>query len=375
MSVNKMIVSITCLLFLNACVFDNSERFVLNRIPYSQLQGWQDGPHLGALNAFAKSCTKIIRYDDQRMVYPKYAGKAAGWKSVCQQLIDHPIEDNHAAKAFFEKNFVPFSTLYDGVGFGLFTGYYVPELKGSFTKTQRFKYPLYALPHDNTAMDLTRKQITGGTLKNNNLELLYLDDKIEAFFLQIQGSGRISLPDDTVVTVGYAGRNNHEYKSIGEYFVHNNLMQKEDITAQSIKGWLRDNPEKTDDILNYNQSYVFMEVKSQEAHKLPSGGQGVELTPMHSIAIDKNFIPYSAPIWLSLMDKKKETLEYKEHLFLVAQDTGSAIKGPIRGDIFFGIGTQAGEKAGRAKEFGKYFIFLPSAVVKNNRFEIMATYE
>jgi len=263
------------------------------------------------------------------------------------------------AEAFIKNNFKLKPLGRDG----LLTGYYEPELQGSRKKTQKYKYPIYNTPQDLIVVKLgsVYKKLKNyrlrGRLQSNVLlpyytrqelahrdinasVICYTDSKIDLFFLEVQGSGRVRLEDGTTIFIGYANQNGHPYKSIGKYLISLGEISKEDISLQSIRAWFIKNPSRVDEILNYNPSVVFFKEKTKGA----TGSLGVELTPLRSIAVDRRKIPLGSML---LLQASNENVDFNHIVF--AQDTGGAIKGKVRADMFLGFGKEAGEIAGKLK--------------------------
>ena len=262
-----------------------------------------------------------------------------------------------SARGFFESAFRPV-LIKDG-GEALFTGYYEPELRGSRQQGGDYQYPLHRLPDDvprNEAW-LTRKEIeTSGVLAGQSLEIVWLSDPVEKFFLQVQGSGRIRLEDGSVVRVGFGGRNGHKYRSVGREMIRLGIFKEHEASAQRIKGWVRENPGKGLKMLWHNPSYIFFrEITGLDESKGPLGAMNRPITAERSIAVDPKIVPLGAPVWL----EKDGALPLRK--LMIAQDTGSAIKGAQRADIFFGSGDEAGETAGRVRDTGRMIVLLPSA--------------
>lgn len=334
---------------------DDSEKFRLTKHSFSELKDWHNGEHLAPLNAFKKSCAKLVKLEPNHNIgWP--AGNVDKWQKTCQKAETTISEP----KKFFEENFTPYKVSKNGKTNGLFTGYYEIELKGSTKAHGKYIHPIYAPPTDLVKPYYERKEIEEGALKGKNLELVYVDDPVRLFFLHIQGSGVVKLEDGSIMRVGYNGQNGHGYKSIGRYLVDAGVFELEEVTAQKIIKWLYDNPDQASDVMNTNKSYIFF----RKLPGLPVGGQGVELTAEHSLAVDNTMIPYSVPIWLQTTlpenDKDGEPREYNR--LLIAQDRGGAIKGAIRGDVFFGHGERAENLAGKMKQEGEYFLLLPKEV-------------
>ena len=304
-------------------------------LDFSDLQGWEGDDHAAALATFRNTCMDRDEPD---------------WVSLCA------VADNiENPKAFFELFFRP--VLIDDGQEALFTGYFEPELDGNLRPDARYRYPVYAMPPEarRAASWLTRRQIEeGGALQGRGLEIAWVDDPVEFFFLQIQGSGRIRLPDGRMLRVGYAGSNGRDYRSIGVELVRRGVYQPHQVSAQVIKNWVRRNPTEGQELLWHNPSYVFFrEVSEVPADRGPLGAMNRSITTMRSIAVDPAFVPLGAPVWI-----EKEGQNPIRRL-MIAQDTGSAIKGAQRADIFFGTGDQAGRAAGRLRDPGRMMVLLP----------------
>ena len=306
-------------------------------LSFDDLDGWAADDHSAALSVFLSTC---MDFDDP------------DWQSLCA-LAQTEKPDN--ARAFFELFFRPV-LIEDGDDM-LFTGYFEPELNGSRYPTARFRYPLYKMPPEARRSNpwLTRREIlTSGVMDNRGLEIAWVDDPVELFFLQIQGSGRVRLPDGQFLRVGYGGANGHEYRSIGVELVRRGVYQAHQVSAQVIQNWVRRNPEAGRELLFHNQSYVFFrEVSEVPADRGPLGAMNRSITTMRSIAVDPAYHPLGAPVWI-----EKDGAGPMRRL-MIAQDTGSAIKGAQRADIFFGTGDAAGEAAGRLRDPGRMITLLP----------------
>ena len=259
----------------------------------------------------------------------------------------------------------------------LLTGYYEPELQGSLTQSEKYPYPIYNTPKDLVVVDLTSvyPELTGYRLRGrlegqklipyyrrdelqntqiNSEVICYCDSKIDLFFLEVQGSGRVNLDNGEVIYVGYDNQNGHPYKSIGKYLINQDEITQEDISLQSIKQWFKENPSKVDEVLNYNASIVFFAKREQGA----TGALGVELTPLRSVAVDKKYIALGSMLYLSA---SSDEVDFNRVVF--AQDTGGAIRGGVRADMFLGFGQNAGKIAGKLKAPLKLWIFKPKKSV------------
>ena len=239
----------------------------------------------------------------------------------------------------------------------LFTGYFEPELDGDLYPSARFQYPIYAMPPaaEEIRPWLTRREILDGeVMRDRGLEIAWVDDPVELFFLQIQGSGRIRLPDGSYLRVGYRGANGHDYRSVGVELVRRGVYEAHQVSADVIKNWVRRNPEDGRELLYHNPSYVFFrEVSRVPADKGPLGAMNRSITTLRSVAVDPAYVPLGAPVWLEKDGKKPM------RRLMVAQDTGSAIKGTQRADVFFGTGDKAGRAAGRLRDPGRMMVLMP----------------
>ncbi|CAH1386623.1 murein transglycosylase A [Candidatus Nitrotoga sp. M5] len=303
------------------------------------------------------------------------------WQEVCLQAELLGVNDNATLHAFYEEWFTPYQVLNpDGSEQGVITGYYEPLLKGSRFKTPRFQYPLYAAPNDLLTIDLgevypqlkdlhlrgrlqgkrivpyyNRAEIGAGAGATMGNELFWVENKIELFFLHIQGSGRIELPDGKQVKVGYADKNGHPYLSIGKKLIETGELKLEEASMQGIKVWADKNPEKVDALLEQNPSYVFLR-ELPDSLSAPLGALGVPLTNEYSIAVDRRTIPLGAPVFLATTYPNDSA---PLNRLMLAQDTGGAIKGAVRADFFWGFGESAGALAGKMKQQGRLWVLFP----------------
>ncbi len=328
--------------------------FQLTPVSFVDLPAWSSDNHAQALQAFRRSCANI---SGKRSVGSSSAGGPFGnsgqWQRACSASAAVRGTDS-AAREFFEAYFVPYLVESGGTNAGMFTGYYEPILMGSWRRTERFNVPLYRSP-GNTGRKLpSRAEIEAGALAGRGIEILWVDDPIGAFFLQIQGSGRVQMQDGSTVRLGYAGGNGYTYFPIGRELIRRGEIAPEQMSMQAIRDWLIAHPADADDVMNLNPSYVFFRKMDGEG---PIGAHGVPLTPGRSLAVDPSFVPYGVPIWLETTDPTQGGTPL--HRLVVAQDTGGAIKGPIRGDVFWGAGEDAELHAGLMKETGRYFMLLP----------------
>ena len=328
---------------------------------WNELVGFENDNLKLALDVFKKDCTSSKKYENL--------------KDICDKSF---IENN--PKKFFTNNFTPYKLISDDYSDnGLITGYYEPLLYGSITKTDKYKYPVYGVPKDLFVIDLSsaypslkemrlrgkiignkivpydsRKEINSKNHKNMNI-LCYVDDKIDLFFLHIQGSGKVKLEDGTILNIGYAQQNGRKYYAIGKKLIEEDYIKKENISLQTIKQWLLDNPNKMDEILNLNESYVFFTINKNSA----TGSLGTQLTANRNLAVDRSYIPLGFPVFINTTNP----IDNKPiNRLMVAADTGGAIKGKIRADFFFGNGDLAQELAGKMKQSGKLYILIPNKI-------------
>lgn len=328
--------------------------FHLAPVSFQQLPDWPSDRHAEAISAFRRSCARI---DGKKSAGNGAMGGLFGygghWQSACRAA-GGAGRDDRAAKQFFEQWFQPYLVLSAGSDEGMFTGYYEPILSGSWRRTAVHTYPLYRPPGGGRKLP-SRAEIEAGALAGRGLELVWVSDPIAAFFLHIQGSGRVQLDDGTVLRIGYAGQNGHTYFPIGRELIRRGEILPERMSMQAIRGWLDANPEQAPALMNLNPSYVFFRILDGDG---PIGAQGVALTPGRSLAVDPSFVPYGVPIWLDTNDPAGGVPLRR---LVVAQDTGGAIKGPVRGDVFWGAGDDAELRAGLMKEAGRYYLLLPRA--------------
>jgi membrane-bound lytic murein transglycosylase A len=322
---------------------------------FDELPNWNEENYADALENFINSC--------------KSGRTKKLYKDLCEEA--KGISD---AKEFFVTNFEPFEVhAEDGDDKGLLTGYYEPYLRGSLTKHDQYIYPIYKTPKDLITVDLSsiypdlKHYRLRGRIEDNKLVpyytrqesqqqeidaeiICYVDDKVDLFFLEVQGSGRVLLDNNETIFIGYDNQNGHRYKSIGKYLVEEGEIALEDISLQSIRAWFKENPDRVDEVLNYNDSLVYFREKSQAA----TGSLGLELTPKRSIAVDRRYIPLGSMLYC---DASQENVKFSH--IVQAQDTGGAIKGANRADMFMGFGDEAREIAGELKAPLKLWIFLP----------------
>ena len=339
-------------------MFDTLPKTQLQESSYSELPNWENENYDEVLYSFMNNCRAKKSVD----IYHALC-------SASQNIRD--------AKEFIESNFTPYMIeSAEKNKESILTAYYEPKLRGSLTQSEIYRYPIYATPKDLVTVDLSsiypdlKNYRLRGRLDGNRLVpyysraelnevkidakvICYCDSKIDKFFLEVQGSGRVTLDNGETLFIGFGNQNGHKYKSIGKYLVESGEISKEDISLQSIRAWFKLNPTRVDEVLNHNSSVVFFEKRDRAA----SGSLGLVLSPLRSIAVDRKYIPLGSMMYVSAENS------YKRVVF--AQDTGGAIKGSVRADMFLGFGNRAGAIAGELKAPLKLWIFLPKDKVKS----------
>ncbi len=336
-------------------------QLILQPASFEALPGWGQDRLSDALPALLKSCAAIAKQPRDRALGPAgIAGTPADWEAPCQAARRLPARDDTAIAAYFQQAFRPFKALDSNEKPGLFTAYFEPELLGSRVRTKRFKVPLYRAPA--TPVSYSRAEIDAGILAGRKLELLWVEDPVDAFFLQVQGSGRIRLPDGTIQRVGYAGDNGQTFGPIGRMMIDAGLIDRTTASMQTIRAWLKTHPDEATGWMQKNPRYVFFREIQGEG---PVGAQALPLTPGRSLAVDPAYLALGLPLWLDTtwpvdLGANKKGDPFRR--LMVAQDVGAAIKGPVRGDIFWGSGEPALVFAGSMKNQGSYYVFLPAGV-------------
>ena len=332
----------------------------LKPLNFSQIAGWADDDHTIALSTFARSCARMVKSKrGVRALGRKVSAKTV--TAVCSRALKlSGTADRSAARRFFEQNFAPFQVR-DGADKGLFTGYFEPQYAGSITRTLTYHVPLYRKPGDFRQPYFNRRQIEQGALDGRGLELVFLSSLVDAFFIHVQGSARILLPDGKVVRVGFAAKSGHPYTAIGRTLIERGALRREDVTMQTIRAWLEQNPAEAQDVMWQNESFIFFrKSRSFDPELGPVGAQNVNLVALRSLAVDRDLYSYGLPMWLDTTLPVGDGGEVQRmRSLMMAQDTGSAIKGAIRVDVFVGSGDAAGEIAGRMKQNGDLIVFLP----------------
>ncbi|HEY5237092.1 MAG TPA: murein transglycosylase A [Rhizomicrobium sp.] len=341
----------------------------LTPVDFSALPGWNESDARAALSAFHKSCAEIIKRPAASPLGGLYAGTAGDWRGACAAA-------SGDAREFFENNFTPFALSAGRDTTGLLTGYYEPEIHGSRTEHDSYRIPVYGLPSDLVSVDLGlfRDALKGeriaGKLQSNKLVpyatraeidakglanapvLFYADDPVAVFFLQVQGSGCVVFDDGSRARAVYAGGNGRLYTAIGRVLAARGAIARENLSLQSIRDWLTRHPKDARAIMETNQSYIFFALEPLGDASLGSkGSEGVALIPQASLAIDPRIHAFGTPVFAA------------SHL-AIAQDTGGAIRGPLRGDFYWGFGGNAETNAGAMKSPTRFFVLLPKTLAK-----------
>lgn len=377
---------ITCTLFLGACQDKEpaptpappkqaTGPMLGEALTWDNVPGWSLDQAQEAWPALLNNCTVMAK-------------KEATWQAICQAAQSNPATDAVSARTFFEQFFTPYQLFGENLkAEGLLTGYYEPLLQGSYQQTERFQYPIYSPPRDMLTIELAElfpelkdKRVRGRLVEGNRVvpyydratidgpnkplasqEIIWVDNKEDLFFLHIQGSGRVQLPDGKVVGVAYANQNGLPYVAIGKRLQEWGKLQPGTINMFSIKQWIRDNPNEADKLLNENPSYVFFSLR-ENIDQGPVGSLAVPLTAGRSLAVDRKVIELGTLMWI---DSTYPDTNQPLQRLMFAQDTGGAIKGDLRGDFFFGTGQQAETWAGHMKQKTRFYILQPKALASN----------
>ncbi len=351
---------------------------VLSPVSFAQIEGWADDGHAAALAAFQRSCAEILAGGRGFEREVRYGGKRADWLEICESAAQAK-----SARRFFEEKFTALKVADPARPEGLFTGYYEPEAEGSRTPGNGYDVPIYRKPDDLVSFDgatekrlnlkygrllqgkpagyLTRREIEEGALRGRGLEIAWLKSWVDAFFIQVQGSGRIRLEDGGTLRLAYGAKSGQPYTGIGGVLVERGVLTRDNMSMQALRAWMKDNPGQARQLMWENKSFVFFrEVKVDDPALGAPGAQQVSLTPLRSLAIDRSLWMFGTPIWLDakVPSGPAGAMQEFRHL-MVAQDTGTAIKGHARGDVYWGWGEKAASVAGRMKSPGAMLVLLP----------------
>ena len=358
----------------------------LEPLAWSDLAGWAEDDHLAGFNALMDSCKAILpRTSPGRDAGPMFSAL----QHVCRRAHAVPASDSEKARSFFEANFRPFRIATLGEAAGFLTGYYEPIVEGSRTWSQEFNVPVYRKPSNLVPANrrsfgemfpnkgtvgrkfgrrkivpyYDRGEIEEGVLTGRNLEICWLKDPIDLLFIQIQGSARVHLPDGAVLRINYAAHNGYPYTAVGRPLIDMGAIPREEMSMDRIRKWMEENPDGAKEVRRKNKSYVFFREAALSAAEEPKGAQGVSLTPGRSIAVDRAMHIYGTPFFIEAdlpIDSAQPTSKF--HRLMVGQDTGSAIVGPARADLYFGAGQEAGKIAGRIRHPGRFALLVPREI-------------
>ena len=377
-------------LFAGAAALANeSEPFKLSNtqletVAWSEIDGWAADDQATAFAVYLNSCKVMVR---GFAIGRERSTLYAALQSVCRRALSARPRDADAARAFFEANFRPMRITPLGENNGFLTGYYEPIIVGSRVATDEYKVPIYRTP-PNLALRVPRKKVAvagttnwrrfahrvssfyydrtaieEGALAGRNLEICWLKDPTDLFFAQIQGSARIKLADGTVMRLNYDGHNGMPYTPIGRILIERNIVPKDEMSMDRIRDWMQANPDEGKELRRRNKSFVFFRETGLAEHEEPTGAQGISLTPGRSIAVDKNIHIYGTPFFieadLPLVSEKSIT---KFRRLMMSQDTGGAIIGPARADLYFGAGDEPAHVAGRIRHPGQFTMLIPREI-------------
>lgn len=369
---------------LSACMpgFQSGDMDV-KKTDYSQLEQWPQENHQALLQMMQSECQRLLQLPSNTILGGAtslpYGRTVHDWINACHALPSVKNLTDEDAQRYFEVWFQPYSV----TNKAFYTGYYEPQIEASLRRTGEYQYPLYRRPDDLLRGKTSTGQITfghwvnsvfqpyadraainAGALEGQGLEIVWLKNPVDVFFLQLQGSGRLQLPNGDIVRVAYDGRNGHPYVPIGRILVKNGTLRSEDVTAENIRDWLLSHPKEMQSVMEKNPNYVFFRKVDLSADEGPEGAFGISLTPQRSIAVDRSLVPYAAPIWIetSIKDQQGQATPWKRMVF--AQDVGTDIRGAGRGDLFTGWGRAAEEMASDLKSPGSMTLFLPHSDVK-----------
>ncbi|HHF7365654.1 TPA: MltA domain-containing protein [Legionella bozemanae] len=343
-------------------VIMKSRNIALTKVSFEELPGWDTADVKKSLSAFQKSCETFLKQPPSHTIRTQHIKlKARDWHPACKAALALDSVSEDSAKAFFEKWFRPIEFAQKKPVHGLFTGYYMPKIKGNLTKSTKYNTPIYGLPKGKYSTSYTREQIDNGALKKKAPVIAWIHSPAERLFLEIEGSGVIQLPNGENIYLGYAGENGAPYTSIAKVMINKGIMTRHNASKAAIIRYLEEHPEKAKAIIQKNKSFVFFEDLGEP---MALGAQGMALTPGYSLAVDKKWIPLGAPLWLDTKRPDKNQANEKQfQRLMIAQDTGGAIRGFMRGDIYWGSGKLATFLGEHMKNEGHYWLLLPKHIL------------
>ena len=347
----------------------------IKKVSFSDLSGWSSENFAEIIPVFKKNCAQILKSKNTYISSENLKIPAADLQNKCSKFNNKNIKTSAEMKNFIESEFIPYAVTDSGKAEGKFTSYYEAVINASYTKSERYKYPVYGKPNDLIEInlhdfdkDLPNTRLVGRVvnnkfvpyynrrdIENNGISapvIVWGDDLVDIHFMQIQGSAVAKMDDGSEIRIGYADNNGHKFKGIGSILINKGLIKPEDSSMPKIREWLRQNPDKAQDLMAENERFIFQKINTADG---PLGAYGVSLTAGRSLAVDTRYIPLGSVLWLDTVSPDKRNI----NKIVFAQDIGSAIKGVVRGDYFWGHGEEALKYAGRMNSVGKYFIFLP----------------
>ncbi|MEJ0095578.1 MAG: MltA domain-containing protein [Methylocella sp.] len=336
----------------------------LAKLSFGELAGFAEDDHAEAFAVFQRSCAPILA---DRSPLRQAIAPSAAFKAICRSALARNLS-RAEARRFFETHFRPFRTICTPAGEseGFFTGYYEPIVEGSLTRTADFIAPILSRPKDLTSRTPypDRAAIEAGAIESQAAPIVWLRDPVEVFLIQVQGSARVRLADGRLLRLVYSGRNGQSYTSIGRILIESGEIDAAEMSLATLKHWVRSHGQKPGEagaaLMQRNKSYVFFALDaSLEPEAGPVGGAGLSLTPLRSIAIDRALYAYGTPVWIDAALPWRSKSPTPLRRLMIAQDTGSAIVGAARADIFFGSGDDAGARAGVVRHRGDFIVFLP----------------
>ncbi len=338
-----------------------SNNLSLTKVSFEELPGWDKANVKKSLSAFQLSCDTFLKQKPSHSTGSAHIKlKAGDWHPACKAAVSLDSISEDTARTFFEKWFHPLEFEQKKPVHGLFTGYYMPRLEGSLKKTSKYNTPIYGLPKNSRQKHYTREQIDNGLLKKEAPVIAWIHSPIERLFLEIEGSGVIQLTNGKNIYLGYAGENGAPYTSIGKVLIDKGILTKHNASKSAIIRYLESHADIANNIIHKNKSFVFFENLKRP---VAIGAKDMTLTPGYSLAIDKKWIPLGAPLWLDT--KRPDVQQNNEKQFqrlMIAQDTGGAIRGVMRGDIYWGSGKIATFLGEHMKNKGHYWLLLPKHI-------------
>lgn len=384
----RILILITLILLCFAIQWYAMHKITLKQAAFDRLPGWKTAQLKSSMAAFNLSCSTFLKQNPEKWMNSQHIPlQIKDWQPACKEALSLAPASDEAIRHFFQTWFTPVEFYSGRPIHGLFTGYFLPLIHGSLHKTEQYNVPLYGLPSNLITANLglfkpemqnkrifgrldgknlvpffTREEINKGAIDNTAPILFWIDNPMDRVFLEIEGSGVIELPDGKQMYIGYAGENGAAYSSIASILIKQGILTRDMASSQRIKHYLDENPQEIDRVLNQNKSFIFFRhLKTNAA----IGAQGVALTPGYSLAVDPKWIPYGTPTWLSttISSENDDNRRIPFNRLMVAQDTGGAIRGTVRGDVFWGAGKKASFIASHMQEQGRYWLLLPRHIV------------